>query len=240
MAVITTKAIVLSAIKYSDSSLIVKCYTYQEGLKSYLVRGVLKAKKGGLKAAYFQPLTQLNIVAKHSAKGALNTIKEVQVAQPYNTIYKDIVKQSVVLFLSEVLSYAIKEEEKNFALFNFLKNSIIWLDQSNKFSNFHIHFLIKLLSFMGIYPDLSNQNLNSFNMIDGVFCKYDRTEYCVTGEIVSNFKSFLGTEFDDSVDEVNTSVKRKKLIEFLIKYMQIHLPDFKRPTSLNILYELFG
>ena len=79
-----------------------------------------------------------------------------------------------------------------------------------------------------------------FNMIEGVFCKYDGSEYCINGEIISHFKSFLGTEFDDSVNEVNTSVKRKKLIEFLIKYMQIHLPDFKRPTSLNILYELFG
>ena len=53
MALITTKAIVLSTLKYSDSSLIVKCYTQDEGLKSYLIRGVLKAKKGGVKIAYF-------------------------------------------------------------------------------------------------------------------------------------------------------------------------------------------
>ena len=144
------------------------------------------------------------------------------------------------MFLSEVLSKSIKEEEKNFALFNFLKDSMIWLDQSKKFSNFHIHFLIKLLSFLGISPDQSNQDLNGFNMIDGIFCKYDGSEYCVNGEIVSNFKSFLGTEFDNSNCKVNTSKKRKELIEFLIKYMQIHLPDFKRPTSLNILYELFS
>jgi DNA repair protein RecO (recombination protein O) len=144
------------------------------------------------------------------------------------------------MFLSEVLSKSIKEEEKNFALFNFLKHSMVWLDQSERFSNFHIHFLIKLLTFLGISPGLSNQNFDSFNMIDGIFCQYDGSEYCVEGEIVSHFKIFLGTDFDNQVKEVNTSVKRKKLIEFLIKYMQIHLSDFKRPTSLNILYELFG
>ena len=49
MAVVATKAIVLSSLKYNDSSLIVKCYTEDEGLKSYLIRGILKAKKGGLK-----------------------------------------------------------------------------------------------------------------------------------------------------------------------------------------------
>ena len=96
------------------------------------------------------------------------------------------------------------------------------------------------MSFLGISPDQSNQDLNGFNMIDGIFCKYDGSEYCVNGEIVSNFKSFLGTEFDNSSCKVNTSKKRKELIEFLIKYMQIHLPDFKRPNSLNILYELFS
>ena len=45
MAVIETKAIVLSSIKYSDTSLIVKCFTEKEGIKSYLVKGVLKSKK---------------------------------------------------------------------------------------------------------------------------------------------------------------------------------------------------
>ena len=83
MAVVTTKAIVLSALKFGDSSLIVKCFTEEEGVKSYLIRGILKAKKGGLKAAYFQPLTQLTIVASHNNKGTLNSIKEVQVSYPY-------------------------------------------------------------------------------------------------------------------------------------------------------------
>ena len=237
---VSTEAISLNYVKYSETSIIVKRFTKSDGLKSYLLKGIRTSKKKKINIGFFQPLTQLEIDANHRNNGGLEGIRSVKIINPYKTIHLDIIKNCIVMFLSEVLSKSIKEEEKNFALFNFLKNSIIWLDQSNKFSNFHIHFLIKLLSFMGIYPDLSNQNLNSFNMIDGVFCKYDRTEYCVTGEIVSNFKSFLGTEFDDSVDEVNTSVKRKKLIEFLIKYMQIHLPDFKRPTSLNILYELFG
>ena len=61
MALIKTKAIVLSFLKYGDTSLIVRCFTLEDGLKSYLLKGVLSAKKGKIKAAYFQPLTQLNI-----------------------------------------------------------------------------------------------------------------------------------------------------------------------------------
>ena len=42
MAIISTKAIVISAIKYSDSSLIVRLYTKEVGLVSYLLKGILK------------------------------------------------------------------------------------------------------------------------------------------------------------------------------------------------------
>jgi len=124
MAIVTTKAIVLSALKYSDTSLIVKCYTAQEGLKSYIIKGILKAKKGGIKIAYFQPLTQLTIVANHNNKSTLNNLKEVQILNPYKTIYKDIVKQSVVLFISEVLASSIQEEEKNEGFYNYLETHL--------------------------------------------------------------------------------------------------------------------
>ena len=44
-----------------------------------MIKGVLKSKKGKLKAAYFQPLTQLNIVASHQEKRNLQSIREAQV-----------------------------------------------------------------------------------------------------------------------------------------------------------------
>ena len=70
----TTKAIVLSSIKYGDTSLIVKAFTASSGIKTYLLRGVLASKRGKLKSAYFQPLMQLEIIANHRNKGNLESI----------------------------------------------------------------------------------------------------------------------------------------------------------------------
>jgi len=58
-------AIVLSSAKYSDNSLIVRCFTPAYGTCSYLLKGVLSPKKKFLKAALFQPFTQLELVATH-------------------------------------------------------------------------------------------------------------------------------------------------------------------------------
>ena len=115
--IVATKAIVLSAIKYRDKDLIVKCFTEKEGVKSYIIYGVRSAKSKKIKVAHFQPLTQLSIVANHNTKGALNTIKEVALVNHYSTIYSDIYKQSIAFFLSELLNYSIQEEEENTALY---------------------------------------------------------------------------------------------------------------------------
>lgn len=240
MALISTKAIVLSTLKYSDSSLIVKCYTQDEGLKSYLIRGVLKAKKGGIKIAYFQPLTQLIINANHSNKGTLNSIKEVQISYPYKTIYKDIIKQSVVLFLSEVLSYSIKEEEKNKALYEYIETGLIWLDVHDKTANFHLLFLLNLTRFLGFYPDLSEKDNLGFDLLEGNFTSLSSQKNRITGNSFYQFKKLLGINFD-SIEKVSFSKhERQVVLKIIIRYFELHLDGFKKPKSLQILETVFS
>ena len=110
---ITTKAIVLSTLKYGDTSLIVRAFTQSDGVKSYLLKGVLASKKAKIRAAYFMPLTQLEIVANHRNKGSLESLRDVKVSVPYRTMHTDVVKNSVVLFLAEMLGNSIQEQEQD-------------------------------------------------------------------------------------------------------------------------------
>lgn len=240
MAVITTKTIVLSALKYSDTSLIVRCFTEEEGLKSYIIKGVLKAKKGGIKAAYFQPLTQLTIVANHNSKSTLHTLKEVQILNPYKTIYRDIVKQSVVLFLSEVLSNSIQEEEKNKSFYNYLETAFTWLDVHDKVANFHLLFLLNLTKYLGFYPDVTEIESVSFNLLDGSFSESTSNNNVITGNSFYQFKKLLGINFDE-VEKVSFSKNERQLVlQIIIKYFELHLDGFRKPKSLQILETVFS
>tara|TARA_B110000240_G_C13460627_1_gene436510 strand:- start:449 stop:1171 length:723 start_codon:yes stop_codon:yes gene_type:complete len=240
MTVITTKAIVLSSIKYSDTSLIVKCYTEQEGLKSYIIKGVLKPKKGGIKAAYFQPLTQLTLVANHSSKSSLHTLKEVQILNPYKTIYRDIVKQSVVLFLSEVFSSSIQEEEKNIAFYKYLEAGLIWLDVHDKIANFHLLFLLNAARFLGFYPDTAETTLFGFDLLNGSFSASTANKNVISGNEFYQFKKLLGINFD-SIEEVSFSKNERQLVlQIIIRYFELHLDGFRKPRSLQILETVFN
>lgn len=240
MAVVTTKAIVLSALKYGDTSLIVKCYTREEGIKTYMVRGVLKPKKKGITAAYFQPLTQLKIVANHNTKNTLNSLKEVQVYQPYKTIYNNIVKQSVVLFLSEVLTNAIQEEEQNTTLYEYLETALQWLDLHDNVANFHLLFLLNLTGFLGFYPDLSDTKKNGFDLLEGVYSDNYANKNVIYKNDFYQFKKLLGINFD-TIQEVSFSKEERQVVlQIIIQYFKLHLGNFRNPKSLQVLEIVFS
>lgn len=240
MPIIATKAIVLSSLKFGESSLIVTCFTQKEGLKSYLLRGILKPKKKGIKAAYFQHLTQLNIVANHNLKGTLNTIKEVHIVNPYKTIYSNIIKQTIVLFLSEILVNTVKEEEKNEGFYHFLETALVWLDVHDKIANFHILFLLNLTRFLGFYPDITDITKAGFHLQEGFFTNNTHEKNVISGNQIYQFKKCLGINFD-TLENVSFSKKERQLVlQILIRYFELHLDGFRKPKSLAILESVFN
>jgi len=235
----SSKAIVINTIKYGDTSLIATCFTEKYGKKSYMLKGILKAKKAKIKAAYFQPLMQLNLTANHNNKGNLNSLRDIDVFNFYNTIYTDLKKQSIALFLSEILYYSIQEEEQNKALFQYLETSFLWLDVHDKVSNFHLLFLLNLTKYLGFYPELNQLELPYFDLVEGSFTSKNNTHF-ISGNNLIQFKKLLGINFD-ALSKINfSSINRQNILEMLIQYYELHLSGFRKPKSLSILKSVFN
>lgn len=236
---IKTRAIVIASIKYSEADLIVTCYTEAAGIKTFLLKNILKSKRGQLKPSFFQPLTQLDLIATNKDKGTMEYLKEVKVAKLYRTVHTDIFKASIAVFLTEVLKKAIQEEQSNPELFLFLKNSFDWLDSAKHFANFHISFLLKLTTFLGFSPDSTQSNLPVFNMMEGKFEPTSSDIYSTDGEIVTLFASFLKLSYHQSSQVKLTRSQRNTLLDFIISYFQLHIQGFSKPKSLPILHQIF-
>ncbi len=237
---VTTKAIVLSSIKYGDSSLIIKAYTEIEGLQSYLLKGVLSSRKSKIKAAYFQPLTQLEIVASHRGKGNLEHIREVRVNYHYQSIYNDMAKNAIALFLAEIVLKSIGEEEEDPGLFQFFEASFQWLDTHDLISNFHLYFMIRLSRFLGFFPDTSYSDTEYFDLQAGQFVDTPGLNPLLQGRILFHFKKFLGINFDAIHTVKMTKKERQELLQNLVMYFELHLHGFQKPRSLAVLNEVFN
>lgn len=237
---VTTKAIVLSSLKYGDTSLIVRAFTASDGLKTYLLKGVMGSKKGKLKPGYFLPLMQLEIVANHKNKGTLESIREVKVAMPYKSLHTDIVKNSIVLFLAEMLGNSIHEEERDEGLFNYLEYALLWLDAHPANPNFHLLFLLNLTKYLGFYPDTSFKNSPFFDLQEGRFSKTQSLNPLIQSEILENFKRFLGTNFEALHAIQLTKSNRRELLKMVILYFRLHVHGFREPKSLAVLNAVFN
>jgi DNA repair protein RecO (recombination protein O) len=237
---VTTPAIVISALKYGEADLIVKAYTYSDGLKTYMLKGVLKSKKGKFKASHFQLLTQLEIVANHRNQGRMEYLKDIKVLYSYTSLHTNIKKSSILIFIAEVLKNAIREEEANPQLFNYLESSLIWLDLHDKFANFHLLVLLNLTRYLGFYPDVTAKEHTYFNLLDGVFEMKSINKYCIEGRNVEILRQFLGTNFDALNELKLNQHSRSNFLDMMLLYYELHIEGFKKPNSLAILNEIFS
>ena len=235
---IKTKAIVISSLKYQEKSLIVKCLTHSDGLKSYFVPNAFSTKKGNQKIAYFQPLSILEIEASHKNKGSLEHFKEIKLAHAYKNIPNDIIKSTIVLFLSEILHYSIHEEEKNESLFDFLESALLWLDAHDETTNFHLILMLEMTKFFGFYPDNSESVFNFFDCKEGNFTAFEGTN-CLSEHETFLFKKLIDLKFD-SDQKGFAGVERQVLLKILLNYYLMHLDGFKKPKSLDVLKEVFS
>jgi DNA repair protein RecO (recombination protein O) len=237
---IKTNGIVLSKLKYRDNDLIVKCYTSQRGIVSYLLRGVLKSKKGASKTAYFQPLSQLQIEENYKANQSLQFFSDIKLNIVYKSLHSNVFKSSIVMFLSEVLSSVLKEEEKNENLYDYLETSLVWLDHEDDFVNFHLLFLLNLTKYLGFYPDASSIDNPFFNLSKGAFETDSHAVYTIQDENYIILKELLGINFDALNTVKLNSKQRQSFLNMLLLYYELHLGDFKKPKSLAVLNQVFN
>ncbi len=237
---ISTKAIVLSKIKYKDSDLIVKCFTEKLGVKSYMLKGVLKSKKGKLKVAYFQPLTLLQVEAEYKPNRSLHYFKEVKLLKPYKSLHTNIHKSTVVIFLSELLNSILVEEEENLGLYNYIETALMWFDDVAHQSNFHFLFLVELSKYLGFYPDKKNITQPYFNLQEGCFERHCIDKFCVSEKQSQNLKLLLGTNFDEVNKLVFDKDEKHKLLNMILVYFKLHLEGFKTPKSLEVLNSVYS
>lgn len=232
-------SIVLSKLKYREYDLIVKCYTQQRGVVSYLLKGVLKSKKGLSKTVYYQALSQLQIEESYKPNQTLHFIKEVKFNYIYKSLHTNIYKSSIVLFLAEILSKVLKEEEKNEGLYEFIAAALQYLDNEDQFSNFHLLFLLKLTRYLGFQPENLDNDYLYFNLESGIFESNNNGIYSISGANLTLLKQLLGTNFD-ALDTIKiNATQRQEFLNMLLYYFELHLGSFKKPKSLQVLNEVF-
>src|SRR5260221_9908830 len=123
-----TKGIVLRAVKYGETSLVVNIFTELFGIQSYIVNGIRTSGRTSSKANLFQPPAMVEMEVYHNELKNLQRIKEIKWSYLYKAILSDVTKNAVAVYMIELLQKSLKQPEKNSNLFQFSEDALIQLD----------------------------------------------------------------------------------------------------------------
>ena len=241
-----TKGIVLRAVKYGETSLIVTMFTELFGLQSYLVNGVrTSTKKGSGKANLFQPTAILELVVYHNELKHLNRIKEFKWSYLYQHIFSDIPKNAVALFMIELLTKCLKQPEANPELFEFCEDAFIHLDEStgSVMANFPLFFALHLPVFFGfrISDEYSDKN-SIVDLQEGMFVpeRPDHFHFLegIQAEVTSELLKMMQPGELEQL-KLNHDFRRQLLFAYETFYA-LHIQDFGTMKTLPVLKEVLG
>ncbi|MCD7962361.1 MAG: DNA repair protein RecO [Rikenellaceae bacterium] len=232
------KGIVLNSVKYGESGLILYLYTDLFGRQEYIVQG-LRSK--GKKNSFFQPLFILDFIGYEPRYGSMHKIKEISLSPPLTTIPFDIRKNTISLFIAELIYRMVREANCDAKLFEFIHDSIITLDNTNEgISNFHMWFLVNLTYFLGIYPGNNYCKDHYFDIIAGEFTKDVSSSHTYFNLEDSEI---LGKFMNASVSEINdiklSGLRRSNFLNSLFTFIGYHTDSINKIKSIDVLKEIF-
>jgi DNA repair protein RecO (recombination protein O) len=171
----------------------------------------------------------------------IHHIKEIQLAHPYHTIPFDAEKSAVITCLAEICSKCITTADPHPELFTFLFDCLVQYDAGHATPdrNFLIRFLVGLSPYLGLGFELSDDvpTQGYFDLQEGQLVQQATShlylmsleDYLVIREIMQN--TALATQINQ--------LTRRRIIDQLIMYYQLHIESLKEVNSIKVLRELF-
>ena len=212
-----TELIVLHTTKFGENSIVVHTLSREYGRRSFLVRGA-----GKRLMSLFLPLNILEADVQESTKSTLFTARNLTARHPLLGIRSNVFKNSMTMFMSEVLYRVIKEGAAEQGLYEWCERNILLLDAvQNDFSNFHLRFLLELTVALGFSPE--SRDLQPF-----------------VGDQYPTVERFMQTSFAESMlIPLNGSV-RNEIAEEILRYIEFHTESSVNINSLKVLRDLYA
>ena len=242
---VKTEAVVLHAFKYGESRIIVDMFTRHAGRLS-VIAALPKSNKSRLKKQYFQPMTLLAVEYEQHQRVQLQKLKDARLMTAWTAIPFSAEKTSITLFVAEFLYHALRSEQQNEPLFEYVIDSMLWLDATEKgFANFHLTFLMRLSRFLGFFPNIEDGKEGEaqqlmFDLREGRFCMVVPMHHdFLQPDETRLIHLMMRMDYPTMHLYKFSRRERRRIIEVLLNYYRLHIPQFPELKSFSVLQELW-
>ncbi len=224
-------------------------YTEKFGVQTYMLNGIRTSKRTGNNSAMYQPAAMLDLEVYHNELKSIQRIKESNWGFLYQQILSDVVKNSIALYMVELLLKTLKQPEANSDLFNFCEDALMQLDEApiNIAANYALFFSLHLADFFGFKitgnftRDPGNENVY-LDLMEGDFVTVQPTHpNFIQGQLAIIVAEILLMRIPAELEQLKLNQQtRKSLLLKISDYYTLHISDFGQMKTLSVLHELLS
>ncbi|MBQ7212424.1 MAG: DNA repair protein RecO [Muribaculaceae bacterium] len=233
--------IALRTTRYSDRYDILSAYSREIGRVALLVPAG-SGKEARRVRALVQPLSLFSCTSDIRPTREIHSMSQCSlVGSTSAAIGANPLKTSVAIFLAEILSTLLRENQADEATFEFLKDAVERLATTAAVANFHICFLYHFAQYVGIAPDTATySDRRLFDLQNARFLDTPPLHNDFLGPDESAvFHSISRMTFDNMRFFEFNRQQRAQILSLIMRYYTIHYASLSSVKSLTVLQSLF-
>lgn len=243
---VTTEAVVLSTLKYGETSKIAHIYTKDFGKTSIIAKGVRTAKSK--LASFIEPLNYCNFTFYKKRTSNLHLLSKAEFVKNFPYIKNSFHNLIIGFSLLEAITKTQEENDANVDIFNLLIKSISLLNEQevspfSVFASFHI-YLSKKLGFMLNFNDFDiKDKCNNFSIlfniengkIDSSKEKSNGNSIPLNSQVLEKIKKLSNLKIEECPIIEITESELRYVNDLFIRYYSYHLDKAICFNSLDFL-----
>jgi DNA repair protein RecO (recombination protein O) len=165
--IVKTEAIVLSAMKFRDTSKIVRLYTKEFGKVSAIAKGARDAKSKFRSA--LEPMSYVTAVVYKNDNRELQLLSQCDSIVSFHHLTEEMEKMHAAMSAVELADSVTHDEEQNDRLFTLLLNHLQVVNSATKNAVIALYYFeTKLSELLGFKPDVHNCSYCQRNIEEGM------------------------------------------------------------------------
>lgn len=237
------EGIVLRAIKCANGTTILDIYSSSMGRAQFSSGRRERSCRGGT-GVLCMPLSVVSMEYEYRPKDSIQRLKEWKLDYAPAELPFHPLKGAIALFVAELLTRVLHEQEANRGLYDYLRQSIVTLDRCSKgIANYHLVFMMQLACYLGIFPNLTHYEEGiGFHLQEAEFLPLPLTPnaYHLHPDEAKALHELVRMNYQNMGLFAMNRLQRNRCLSLMLEYYQLHLPGMGSLKSVEVLQQLFA
>ncbi len=247
MKSVSTEAIVLRTVNYSETSVIATVFSKSHGKIALMAKGARKPKSPFF--AQFEPMNSLHIDFFFKDNRNIQTLKNSSFHSNSEIIRQNFNALNYGIVMVDILDKVLQDTHEEPIIFKLSSRVLEFLGKQNVDNSLLFHFfLIQFSIYIGFMPSLKNCNICDVKLKDATFDEHLGELVCnscssspgihISSKSVELLQLLVNTNIENLNKIIYQPMSLDEIRIFLQQYLRFHLEDMKYVKSLKLLNEL--